>query len=257
MDFSSLEKGLLIISEVASSERPKGPAEIAHATGLNRSTAYRLCEILDRGGWLTRLPGPNGSRGAPYDIGFAAHGLSVLITSKYDTVAKIEPVIVGLARSLGETVHVGVLDHDKVLHIARALPDEGPNMAARIGSREYAHATALGKVMLAALPRETVEQLYVSEQLASRGPRTITTRSELYRQLDEVARRGYAIDDEESRPGRAMRCGSAVRSRRPPAPRYQRHDDGRAAGGRPSPRRRRRGNGSVYPRDGIIRRAYA
>lgn len=206
-DPSSLEKGLLILQEIASSEHPLTPAEISQAAGLNRSTTYRLCEVLESVGWLARMPGPDGQRGLPYDIGFAAHGLAVLISSKYDTTAKLQPVIDGLARTLEETVHVGVLEYDKVVHVARALPDEGPNMAARIGSRQYAHVTALGKAMLAALPQETVAALYVDERLPGVGPRAISTRAELSAHLRTVAEQGYALDDEESRPG--VRCVAA------------------------------------------------
>jgi DNA-binding IclR family transcriptional regulator len=137
----------------------------------------------------------------PYDIGFAAHGLAVLVINKYDTASKLDPLIRELARTLNETVHIGALDGDKVVHVARALPDEGPNLAIRIGARENAHVTALGKAMLAALPRQALERLFPDEQLPARGPHALQTRSELFRELEGIPARGFAFSKEESRAG--------------------------------------------------------
>jgi DNA-binding IclR family transcriptional regulator len=203
-ELTSLQKGLQILKELAASEHPLTPSEISQATGLNRSTTYRLLEVLEEKGWVAQMPGHGGARGAPYDLGFAAHGLAVLVTSKYDLTAKLEPVVSNLARLLDETVHVGMLEHDKVVHVSRALPDEGPNMAVRVGEREFAHATALGKAILATLPIETFRDLYPEEQLMTRGPQTVQTRTQLLEELGRVAALGYALDAEGSRPG--VRC---------------------------------------------------
>lgn len=206
MELNSLEKGLAVLRELSAADGPLTPAEVAHATGLNRSTTYRLCEVLERGGWISRTPG-DGLRSATVGIGPASHGLAVLITKKYGTEAKLGPIIAGLARTLSDTVHVGVLDHTQVVHVDRALPDEGPNMAASIGAREYAHATALGKALLATLPREEVDRLYIQESLPVRTPETIASRTALHVALEEIRRLGYAVDDGESRGG--VRCIAA------------------------------------------------
>jgi DNA-binding IclR family transcriptional regulator len=195
------------LEELAGSERPLTPPEISQATGLNRSTTYRLCEILEEKGWVSQLPGHEGSRAALYDLGFATHGFAVLVSNKYDLTAKLGPLIANLARLLDETVHVGMREHDRVIHVSRALPDEGPNMAVRLGERELAHATALGKAILATLSTEVLHALYLEEQLATRGPGTVETRTQLLEQLSEVAALGYALDDEGSRPG--VRCLAA------------------------------------------------
>jgi DNA-binding IclR family transcriptional regulator len=198
-DLSSLEKGLAILREMAGSERGLTVAEIAATAGLNRTTTYRLCEMLERGGWVQRVDGEEGA--ARLDLGPAMQGLTVLVESKYDLEAKLRPIIDGLSRSLEETVHVGVLDHAQLVHIAAALPDSGLNMAARIGSRESAHVAALGKALMATLPEEEVRALYLDEMLPTRTVKTIATRTRLLEDLEATRARGYALDDEESRMG--------------------------------------------------------
>jgi DNA-binding IclR family transcriptional regulator len=201
---SSLEKGLGILRVLGSTTRGMLPAEIATAAELNRSTTYRLCEILERDGWVQRLP-PDGGRANRFTIGASTLGLAILVTSAYDTTARLQPIINSLAASIGETVHVGVLEHTQIVHIAAATPPGGGlRIAAAIGSRDAAHATALGKALLATLSDEEVTERYRDTSLQQRTPHTIGTLSELLTELGRIRELGYSIDDEES--GRGMKC---------------------------------------------------
>jgi IclR family acetate operon transcriptional repressor len=202
---TSLEKGLLVIRALAGAGRALTPAELAQATGLNRSTVHRLAEILRHRGWLTRIEADDGR--SRFDLGPATLGIAALVTAKWDTGAKLRPIIDALARSVGETVHVGVLEHNLLVHIDRAMPDTGMTVAASVGSREFAHATGLGKALLAALPDDELPRRFPDERLPQRSPTTIATRSRLADQIHEIRARGYAIDDEES--SRGVRCVAA------------------------------------------------
>jgi IclR family acetate operon transcriptional repressor len=202
---TSLEKGLLVLRTLAGADRALTPAELAQATGLNRSTVHRLAEILCHRGWLTRIdPDDDRSR---FELGPATLGIAALIAAKWDTEAKLRPIIDALARSLGETVHVGILEHNLLVHVDRAMPDTGMTVAASLGSREFAHATGLGKALLATLPDDELPRRFPNERLPQPSPRTIATRSRLARELEDIRARGYAIDDEES--SRGVRCIAA------------------------------------------------
>jgi IclR family acetate operon transcriptional repressor len=206
-DLSSVEKGLLIIRALGSTAKGMTPAELAAETGLNRSTAYRLCEILADDGWVLRIPG-DGTRAGKFGIGAAALGMSILITNTYDTTARIQPMIDSLAASVGETVHVGALEQGQIIHIARAAPHaNGMRLAAELGSRDFAHSTALGKALLSTLSDIQLRQIFSSEQLPVRSPKTIKTRSQLFVQIEQIRQQGYAIDEEESSPG--VKCIAA------------------------------------------------
>lgn len=196
---SSLEKGLRILRELASSERGMTPAELAQVAGLNRTTVYRLTEILGREGWVHRL-GDNDET-TRLDLGPAMQGLAILVTNKYDVDAQIEPIIRGLSRSVSETVHVGSLDRDQIVHIAVAMPEAGLSIAARLGSRAFAHSAALGKALLATMSDDEVRRLFVSEDLPVSTPRAIPTVTALLEELERTRARGYALDVEESRAG--------------------------------------------------------
>jgi DNA-binding IclR family transcriptional regulator len=204
-ELSSLEKGLVLLRELSSSERGMTATELAQVTGLNRTTVYRLCDMLRKGGWVQRVGDEDGT--PRLDIGPLMHGLGVLVTSKYDTERQLQPIIDGLVRSLDETVHIGVLDGTHVVHVFRALPESGLSMAARLGSREPAYVTALGKALLATLPDDEVVERFADLEFSVRTPNTIRTLPELLENLDRVREIGYAVDDEESRIG--VKCIAA------------------------------------------------
>ena len=75
----------------------------------------------------------------------------------------------------------------------------------RIGSRagvvRHAHASAVGKAILAALPDGELERRYPGDELPAPMPASITSRRELKRELGQVRRQGYALNWEESSDG--------------------------------------------------------
>jgi DNA-binding IclR family transcriptional regulator len=197
-DPSSLEKGLAVLRELAASDDGLTAGQLATATGLNRTTIYRLCEALERDAWAARSSEDDTTR---FHVGVAAHGLAMLLTNKFDTEARLRPVIAELSQALGETVHVGTLERAEVVHVARATPPSGMSLAAPIGSREHAHCAALGKALLATLAAEALDGVYPDERLPVRTPSSIATRTALRAELERVRTAGYATDDEEGQLG--------------------------------------------------------
>src|SRR5439155_15585248 len=145
------------------------------------------CDVLERAGWLQFAGDGPAVRRRQIDLGPRALGLAALATSKYDAVRRLQPLIDNLSKSVGETVHAAVLDGDSVIHVARAVPEAGPHMAVSLGAREFAHVTALGKALLAALPREDVLQRYRQEALPVRSQHSLASRSALLAELERVA----------------------------------------------------------------------
>jgi DNA-binding IclR family transcriptional regulator len=76
-----------------------------------------------------------------------------------------------------------------------------------VGKRSAAHCTAMGKVLLAQMPESNLDLLYPKEELPGRTSRSVTTKTELLKQLAIIRKHGYAIDDEELEPG--LRCVAA------------------------------------------------
>ena len=207
VDRSNLGRALEVVQHVASAPGPVGVAELAERLGVSRTSAYRLCDALTRIGWIHRLDSGGPGRVRSIELGAQALGFSILVMNKYDQQARLTPTMRELSKTVGETVHAGMLDGEDVVHISRASPDLGPHMALPLGARVPAHVTALGKAILATLPREAILHRYPYEQLVVMTDQSVGTRAALLEELARVASRGYAIDEGESRAG--VRCVGA------------------------------------------------
>lgn len=111
------------------------------------------------------------------------------------------PYMADVVEATGETCSVGVLDGTEVIHVARVedrrpLPD-----AIRIGTRLPAHATAVGKVLLAHLPERELKRYLNKSRLEEHTPHTITDSEVLRARLDAVREQGYDVSMEELHPG--------------------------------------------------------
>jgi DNA-binding IclR family transcriptional regulator len=103
------------------------------------------------------------------------------------------PVMTELRDATGQTVHLAVLEGRDVVFIAIVRGESTAKPLARVGGRLPAHATALGKAMLAFSPQEVVERVAYGG-LIRRTPHTISEPSALLRELAEVHRSGVAVE---------------------------------------------------------------
>ncbi|NMP25037.1 IclR family transcriptional regulator [Sulfobacillus harzensis] len=107
-----------------------------------------------------------------------------------------------LSSELGETVQMAILDGTDIVYIAKSESQRPVQLVSSVGSRLPAHATGLGKALLACLSAERLEELYGNtESLAVLSPNTIRTFDALRHDLQSIRARGYAIDAGECTPG--------------------------------------------------------
>lgn len=137
-------------------------------------------------------------------ITLLCHGIS---SRDYLTMAQgFLPNLLGgyIVNKTGETAHIGVLDRDMALLIAKVDSDNPFRMMSYIGWRAPLHCCALGKVLLA---YNKDQSLVESIDLVRYTPNTIVDLSALRIELDRIRTQGWAIDDEEAEQG--LRCYAA------------------------------------------------
>jgi len=104
-----------------------------------------------------------------------------------------------LAYETGETVNLAVLDHTEILILHVIESGHEFRMAAKVGRRQPAHLTALGKAIAAFLPQEDLETLLqnLPKPLEGRTPNSIRDLTALQADLERTRERGYSLDNEE------------------------------------------------------------
>lgn len=172
--------------------------DIVRMTGDPRPTVHRALAALVRAGLA------NNDRRGHYILGDEFLRLAFAHHEARPESPLIQPLLQRLTERFGETAHYAVLDGRWVVYRAKVDPLAGAvRLSSTVGGRNPAHGTAVGKLLLSyrLLTLGDVEQWIGDRPLERRTDHTATTAEELHRQLGEVRRRGFALDDQESDPG--------------------------------------------------------
>ncbi len=181
----SVDRAIVILDLLARDGWRAG-AEVARDLGVHRSTALRLLGTLERHSLVERDP-----RTAKYRLGRRLPQLASVVTGEFDLRYVARPVCERLARALGETVTLDVLDSEEIVPIEQASGSTSVVNVNWLGRRTPIHCTASGKVILAFAP-PSVRQRLLARPLERRTPHTIVDRQELEAQLAAAVEAGYA-----------------------------------------------------------------
>jgi IclR family transcriptional regulator, acetate operon repressor len=183
--------------------RPQGASllEISTSTSIPKPSLHRTLTAM-RGRGYASQPEPGG----PYLLGPAVLEAAFTFHAGLDLRRLLHPLAAKVRDHFRQTCHVVVLDGAQVTYIDKVEADIAVRLTSVIGGRNPAHATGVGKALLAdTLPDAEAVRDWVAEHgpLAQRTSHTLTTAPELARALDEVRVRGWALDDQESEDGLA------------------------------------------------------
>ncbi|MGI5452461.1 IclR family transcriptional regulator [Streptomyces sp. CA-249302] len=192
------DRVLAVLKELARHPDGAGLEELTRVIGSPKPTVHRALGALRRAGLADQDVRGRYLLGDEFlRMAFAHH------EARPDHV-RVRPVLDALARRFGETAHYAVLEGHEVVYRAKVDPPSGAvRLTSTIGGRNPAHATAVGKLLLA---RELgsvaeVETWLAGAPLERRTPRTLCAAADLYRELVATRERGYGVDDEENEAG--------------------------------------------------------
>ena len=201
----AIERAVSILNVFSMDTPELGVTEIAERVGLHKSTVHRFMVNLEAAGFVER-----NARTGRYRLGLHIFELGGLVMQQMNLWDEALPFLESLVRDTGETGHLAVLDGGEAIYIERVEARRALRVPSAIGRGYPAHATNLGKVLLADLPPERVSEIIAERGLAAFTPNTITDPDELFAELERIRERGYAVDDEEYDEG--LRCiGAGVR----------------------------------------------
>lgn len=187
-----LHKTLDILETIK--DQPAGVklSDLARSVEMPKATVYRILATLESRGFLDRgLDGGYRMARKLFDLQQRAPIEQIL-----NRVA--QPKMEELAKSCRETVNLGILDGGEVVVINTVESPQSIRMSSKVGNRRAIHTTAIGKVLLAALPEKEMLRLVRVKGLPRLTPYSIVSRVALVAELERVRTRGYAIDNQEN-----------------------------------------------------------
>ncbi|HEX5787477.1 MAG TPA: IclR family transcriptional regulator [Woeseiaceae bacterium] len=189
----ALTNGFRILDAVVAAGSDGLPfARIVETTGLPKASVHRLLQELVALSALSFDAGTRRYRGGLHLARLGAH-----LVADYDLRKTVHPHLESLHRDTGHVATLGVLGSDSGIYIDKIEGrDFGIRLHSEIGKPFPLHCTAMGKVLLAGADADTRRRL-TSRRLEAYTDNTLVDGRRLRRELEVVAQRGYAIDNEE------------------------------------------------------------
>lgn len=185
----TVERAIEIVRFTAG--QPRSLAEVAELLGVHKSTALRLLQTLEEGGFTRRLP--DGRHGA----GFALISLAQSALEQMDLRTIARPHLERLNDRIGHTVHLAQIFGDDIVYVDKVEGSGVVAMGSRIGRTVDLHTSGVAKVILAYLPEAKRNEFLRRIDFVPYTTTTILTAGALRHELDLTRQRGWAEDDGE------------------------------------------------------------
>lgn len=197
----SLTRAVAVLDAVIHTEQGATLAEITAATGMNRTTVWRLVTSLRELGMV------HGNQNGRFTLGARVLALGSVARAQL-LVSPETPIVLRRLRDLtGETCHFAAPDGNGMVYLDKLEGTRSVRAASTVGGHLQLHCTALGKTYLAFAEANVREHLLGSLTLEVRTERTITDLAVLLAELTKICSRGWALDNEENE--KEIRCVAA------------------------------------------------
>jgi DNA-binding IclR family transcriptional regulator len=193
----SVQRAARLLRELAAGGPRLGVTDLADRTGLTKPTVHALLRTLEAEGLVAQ-----DAETGKYLLGADLLRLGNAYLDTHELRARSLTWADSLASRTGEAVWVAVLDADHVLVVHHAFRPQGAVQILEVGASIPWSTCALGKAIVAYLPEPDRDRLLAADLPVLTGA-SITDQQELVRQLGQVQRTGYAVEDQESTIGDA------------------------------------------------------
>jgi len=186
----SIERAAAILRLLSGRSRRLGVVELAGELGLKKTTVHGILRTLHREGFVEQDP-----ESGKYQLGAVLLHMGSSYLDGNELRARALNWSDSLASRSNESVRIGTLHDGRVLVVHHVFRPDDSRQALEVGALLPAHASALGKILLA-------HDRYAADELSQAGldactRATITDPHRLRRELAEVVKRGWAADREE------------------------------------------------------------
>ncbi len=191
----TLVKAIKIIEAIASNQ----PVEVKRLSKLVKvplPTAYRFISMLEENGYVARS-----AENGKYRLGLAFVKLGAMALRPFHLSEFARPILREIAASTGESVSLQIRRGSEAICIDYVESEHSIRLSQRIGQVTPLYVGSGPKLLLAYATEEERESLIRAMPLKKIGPKTITSKVELRRRLQEIRQRGYDVSEEEMTEG--------------------------------------------------------
>ncbi|RDV00258.1 IclR family transcriptional regulator [Trinickia dinghuensis] len=189
----STEKTFRVLHAFDGPNRHMTLGDIARAAGLDRSATQRIVHTLEELGYLARIADTRN-----YGLTTRLLQFSYNYIRANELIDKASPYLLEISRHLGETTNLLELDGTDMVFVARFPGRHLVNIDIVVGARLPAMFTAAGIAVLSRMPEQRIKEVLSQTRLEPMTPFTEIHADKLLERIRLVARRGYAVIENET-----------------------------------------------------------
>ena len=179
-----------------------GVTELSKRLKLHKNNIFRLLATLESRGYIEQNRVTEN-----YRLGLKTLELGQTFIRQLGLLRQSRPVLEEIVRACNETAYVAIVKDFNSIYLDAVETDKTVRVVTRVGCRLPAYCSAAGKVQIASINEEELDNYINNTDFKSFTNNTITDREKLRKELQQVLENGYAIDDEELDVG--VKCVSA------------------------------------------------
>ena len=186
----ALERGLRLLGEFSRSERELTPPELARRLQLPRTTVFRLIATPEGLGFVERS-----ADGRAVRLGMAVLRLGFEYLASLELTQLGQPILSKLCEAVRVPCNLVIRDGRQIVYVAKVTPPSPPSSSVSVGTRLPAHATVLGRVLLADLSLGELRALYPEDKLERFSAGTPADVRALFELVQADRERGYVAGE--------------------------------------------------------------
>lgn len=201
----SVTNALNLLEEFKADRDELGVTELSNRLKLHKNNIFRLLATLESRGYIEQNKATEN-----YRLGVKILELGQSYIKQLGLVRQAKSFLKEIAEECNEMAYIGMIRQNSVVYLDVEEANQTVKVANRVGWRLPIHCTAIGKAQIANSSAEELEKLGILNNMQKFTSNTIVDRSAFMKHLKEIARQGYAVDNEEYNLG--VKCvGAPVR----------------------------------------------
>lgn len=179
-----------------------GVTELSKRLKLHKNNVFRLLATLESRGYIEQNKATEN-----YRLGLKALELGQTFIKQMGLLRQAKPILEQIVEECNETSYVAIYKEHHTVYLDVVETDLTVRVVSRVGSRLPAYCTAAGKVHMAFMTDEELDDLLAQLKFVQHTPNTFANADTLKKELAKVREQGYSFDDEELDSG--VRCIAA------------------------------------------------
>lgn len=179
-----------------------GVTELSKRLKLHKNNVFRLLATLESRGYIEQNKATEN-----YRLGLKALELGQTFIKQMGLLRQAKPILEQMVDESNETSYVAIYKENHIVYLDVVETNLTVRVVSRVGSRLPAYCTASGKIHMAYMTDEELDELMTKMNFVQHTPTTICDPDAMRTELVKVREQGYAFDDEEMDAG--VRCIAA------------------------------------------------